>query len=48
MALAQKVERNTDDIREIEGKLDNVVTKADLSDCMKRFDSGIEHDEILI
>ena len=48
MALAQKVESNTDDIREIKGKLDDVVTKADLSDFMKLFDSGIKHDEILI
>ena len=48
MVLAQKVERNTENIREIKDKLDNVVTKADLSDFMKLFDSGIEHDEILI
>lgn len=48
VALAQKVERNTDDIREIKDTLDTVVTKADLSDFMKLFDSGIEHDEILI
>jgi hypothetical protein len=27
---------------------DNMVTKADLSDFMKIFDSGIEHEEILI
>lgn len=48
MALAQKVESNADDIREIKGKLDDVVTKADLADFMKLFDSGIEHDEVLI
>lgn len=48
VALAQKVERNTDDIREIKDTLDTVVTKADLSDFMKLFVSGIEHDEILI
>ena len=48
VALAQKVESNTDDIREIKDTLDTVVTKADLSDFMKLFDSGIEHDEILI
>lgn len=48
VALAQKVESNTDDIREINNTLDTVVTKADLSDFMKLFDSGIEHDEILI
>ncbi len=48
VALAQKVESNTDDIREIKDTLDTVVTKAALSDFMKLFDSGIEHDEILI
>jgi len=48
VALAQKVESNTDNIREIKDTLDTVVTKADLSDFMKLFDSGIEHDEILI
>ncbi len=47
-ALAQKVESNTDDIREIKDALDTVVTKADLSDFMKLFDAGIEHEEILI
>lgn len=48
VALAQKVESNTDDIREINNTLDTVATKADLSDFMKLFDYGIEHDEILI
>ena len=48
MDLAQKVESNTDDIHEIKDKLDDMVTKADLSDFMKLFDSGIEQDEILI
>ena len=43
VALAQKVESNTDDIREIKNTLDTVVTKADLSDFMKLFDSGIDH-----
>ena len=48
MALTRKVESNTDDIRQIKVRLDDVVTQADLSDFMKLFDSGIEHDEILI
>lgn len=33
---------------DIEAIKENMVTKADLSDFMKLFDSGIEHDEILI
>ena len=33
------------EIREIK---DNMITKADLSDFMKLFDSGVEHEEILI
>lgn len=45
MALAEKVNSNTADIAEIR---ENMVTKADLSDFMKLFDAGIEHDEILI
>lgn len=48
VALAQKVGSNTDDIRKIKNTLDTVVTKADLSDFMRLFDAGIEHDEILI
>ena len=48
VALVQKVESNTDNIREIKSALDNVVSKADLSDFMRLFDSGIEQDEILI
>ena len=46
VALVQRVDNNADDIREIKSALDTVVTKADLSDFMKLFDSGIEHDEI--
>ena len=45
LALAEKVNSNAADIEEIK---ENMVTKADLSDFMKLFDSGIEHDEILI
>ena len=45
LALAEKVNSNTADIKTIK---ENMVTKADLSDFMKLFDSGIEHDEILI
>ena len=45
MALAEKVNSNTANIKEIK---DNMVTKADLSDFMKLFDAGIGHDEILI
>lgn len=48
MSLVQKVETNSDDIRDIKDRLDNVVTKTDLSGFMRIFDSGIEHDEILI
>ena len=33
------------EVREIK---DNMVTKSDLSDFMKLFDAGVEHDEILI
>ncbi|MBR0380950.1 MAG: ORF6N domain-containing protein [Eubacterium sp.] len=44
-ALAEKVNNNSADIKEIK---ENMVTKTDLSDFMKLFDSGIEHDEILI
>ena len=48
VALARKVERNTDDIQGIKNTLDAVVTKTDLSDFMKLFDSNIEREEILI
>lgn len=48
VSLVQKVEANTNDIKEIKGALDNVATKTDLSDVMKLFDAGVEHDEILI
>lgn len=43
--LIEKVEKHDVDIKEIK---ENMVTKADLSDFMKLFDSGIEHEEILI
>ena len=45
LALAEKVYNNSADIEEIKK---NMMTKADLSDFIKLFDSGIEHDEILI
>lgn len=45
VALVEKVNSNSTDIAEIK---DAMVTKADLSDFMKLFDAGIEHDEILI
>ena len=45
VALAQKVESNTDDIREIKDTLDTVVTKADLSDFMKLFDNMVTGDQ---
>ena len=45
VALARKVESNSEEINEIK---ESMVTKADLSDFMKLFDSGIEHDEVLI
>ena len=45
VALVEKVNSNTVDILTMK---DNMVTKADLSDFMKIFDSGIEHEEILI
>ena len=45
VALVEKVNSNTADILTIKDKM---VTKADLSDFMKIFDSGIEHEEILI
>lgn len=45
VALADKVNSNSKDIEEIKS---NMVTKTDLSDFMKLFDSGIEHEEILI
>ena len=45
VALAEKVNENTTDIQLIK---ENMVTKADLSIFMKLFDSGIEHEEILI
>ena len=45
LALAEKVYNNSADIEEIKK---NMMTKADLSDFIKLFDSGIERDEILI
>lgn len=45
LALTEKMTGHDADIREIK---ENMVTKADLSDFMKLFDSGIEHEEILI
>ena len=48
ISIAQKVERNTNDIQEIKKTLDNVVTKTNLSDFMKLFGFGIEQEEILI
>ena len=48
LSLVQKVERNTEDIQEIKSVLGSVVTKADLSDFMKLFDTGIRNEEILI
>ena len=48
MNLSQKVESNTDDIRNIKDMLDNAVKKEDLSEFIKLFDSDIGHDEVLI
>lgn len=45
LALTEKVAEHDADIREIK---ENMVTKADIADFMKLFDSGIEHEEILI
>lgn len=45
MGLAEKVNSNSADIEVIK---ENMVTRADLSEFMKLFDSGIEHEEILI
>ncbi len=45
VALADKVNSNSNDIEVIKR---NMITKADLSEFMKLFDSGIEHEEILI
>ena len=47
-ALTEKVNSNAADIREMKDKMSEMVTRADLSDFMKLFDSGIEHEEILI
>lgn len=45
LALAARVDENTADIKEIK---ENMVTKADLSDFMRLFDAGIDHEEVLI
>jgi len=45
VALAEKVNSNSADIKEMKG---NMVTKADLSDFMKLFDQGIQNEEVLI
>lgn len=45
IALAEKVNSNSTDI---EGIKKNMVTKDDLPEFMKLFDSGIEHEEVLI
>ena len=44
-ALVERVNTNSADIKEIK---ENMVTKTNLSDLMRLFDSGIEHKEILI
>lgn len=44
-ALTEKVLSHDADLREIK---ENMVTRADLSDFIKLFDSGIEREEILI
>ncbi len=44
-ALTEKVDSNAADIRDIK---ENMVSKAELSDFMKLFDSDVEHDEVLI
>lgn len=48
VTLTTKVDESISDIKNIKEKLADTVTYADLSDFMKLFDSGIEHDEILI
>lgn len=45
IAFAEKVNSNSTDIEEIKK---NMVTKDDLPEFMKLFDSGIEHEEVLI
>ena len=45
LQLSEKQDALEDEVREMK---ENMVTKADLADFMKLFDSGIEHDEILI
>ena len=44
-AQSAQVQNNTENIANMK---ENMVTKADLSEFMKLFDSGIEHEEILI
>ena len=45
LSLVRKVDRNTEDIKEMKNEL---VTKAELSDFMKLFDSERDAEEILI
>ena len=45
VALAEKVNSNSADIKEMKG---NMVTKSDLSDFMKLFDQGVHNEEVLI
>ena len=45
LAVVEKVNRNSGDIEEVK---QNMVTKADLSNFIKLFDSSIEQEEILI
>lgn len=45
VALTESVDSHAADIKEIKA---NMVTRADLSDFMKLFDAGVEHEEILI
>ena len=44
-AQSAQVQKNAENIANIQ---ENMVSRADLSDFMKLFDSGIEHEEILI
>lgn len=48
VALAHKVESNASDIQAIKNTLGTVVTKADLSDFMRLFDSSKAAEEVLI
>ena len=48
IALVHKVEGNTDDIRDIKDTLGNTVTRTELSDFLKLFESERDAEEILI